>query len=96
MSGIINEEKWYIVWLPNVRLRSIGNFFVSSIKFDCRTQSSDWVRLGSITERSIDYVGKQKSSNFESAEAMVSWQWCLEFKPRLLHHDNGVKEAVSS
>ena len=33
------------------------NFFVSSIKFDYRTQSSDWVRLGSITELSIDYAG---------------------------------------
>ena len=55
--------------------RSIANFFlcvcVNSIKFDCRTQSSVWVRLGSITERSIDYVEKQKSSNFESAEAIV-------------------------
>ena len=45
-----------------VRLKKI--FFVSSIKFDYRAQSnpierlaSDWVRLGSITERSIDYVG---------------------------------------
>ena len=33
------------------------NFFVSSIKFDYRTQSSDWVRLGSIAERSISYAG---------------------------------------
>ena len=35
----------------------LQNFFVSSIKFDYRTQSSDWVRLGSITERSISYAG---------------------------------------
>ena len=25
-------------------------------------QSSDWVRLGSITERSIDYVGKKQTT----------------------------------
>ena len=35
----------------------LKNVFVSSIKFDYRTQSSDWVRLGSITERSISYAG---------------------------------------
>ena len=23
------------------------------------------------------------------------WQWCVEFTPRLLHHDNDVKEVVS-
>ena len=33
------------------------NFFVSSIKFEYRTQSNPIERLGSITERSIDYVG---------------------------------------
>ena len=38
---------------------------------------------------------KQKLSNFES-EAMVSWQCCIEFTPRLLHHDNDIKEVVSS
>ena len=37
----------------------LQNFFVSSIKFDYRTQSSDWVRLGSITERSISYAGSK-------------------------------------
>ena len=31
--------------------------FVSWIKFDYLTQSSDWIRLGSITEHSIDYAG---------------------------------------
>ena len=43
---------------------TLGIFFMSSIKFDYRTQwnpierlISDWVRLGWITERSIDYVG---------------------------------------
>ena len=35
--------------------RSIGKIFC---EFEPnRTQSSDWVRLGSITERSIDYAG---------------------------------------
>ena len=33
------------------------DFFVSSIKFDYRTQSSDWILLASITERSISYAG---------------------------------------
>ena len=33
------------------------NVFVSAIRFDYRTQSLDWVRLGSITERSISYAG---------------------------------------
>ena len=33
------------------------NFFVSSIKFDYRTQSNPIKRLGSITERSISYAG---------------------------------------
>ena len=46
-----------IVELFDYRTFEWQNFFVSSIKFDYRTQSSDWVRLGSITERSIDYVG---------------------------------------
>ena len=33
------------------------NAFVSSIKFDYRTQSNPIERFGSITERSIDYAG---------------------------------------
>jgi len=37
------------------------NVFVSSIKFDYRTQSSDWVRLGAITERSISYFKISRS-----------------------------------
>ena len=39
---------------------------------------------------------KKKFSKFESAEAMVQWQWCDEFTPWLLHHDNDVKAVVSS
>ena len=39
------------------------NFFVSSIKFDYRTQSNPIERLGSITERSIDYVGHNPRKN---------------------------------
>ena len=34
-------------------------FFVSSIKFDYRTQSNPIERLGSITERSISYAGRE-------------------------------------
>lgn len=37
-----------------------------------------------------------KSSNFESTEAMVLWQWCVEFTPQLFHHYNDVREIVSS
>ena len=51
----------------------LQNFFVSSIKFDYRTQSSDWVRLGSITERSISYAGS-KSLPFV-ALSMTSDVW---------------------
>ena len=35
----------------------LQNFFVSSIKFDYRTQSNPIERLGLITERSISYAG---------------------------------------
>ena len=35
----------------------LANFFVSSIKFDYRTQSNPIERLGSINERSISYAG---------------------------------------
>ena len=34
----------------------LQNFFVSLIKFNYRTQLSDWVRLGLITEHSINYA----------------------------------------
>ena len=52
----ITERSMAFYW-PNV--------FVSAIKFDYRIQSTepnraigfDWVRLGSITERSISYAG---------------------------------------
>ena len=39
---------------------------------------------------------QKNSPKFESAEAMVQWQWCVKFTPQLLHHDNDVKEVVSS
>ena len=29
-------------------------------------------------------------------QAMMWWQWCVEFTPRPLHHDDDVKEVVSS
>ena len=35
-----------------------------------------------------------KLTNFESVEAVVWWQWRVEFTPQLLHHDNDVMEVV--
>ena len=37
---------------------------------------------------------QKKWSNFESAKNMVYWEWCVEFTPRLLHHNNDIKEVV--
>ena len=35
-----------------------------------------------------------KLTNFESVEAVVWWQWGVEFTPQLLHNDNDVMEVV--
>ena len=79
----------YVRWLKCsiTAERSIAfdgqNFFVSSIKFDCRTQSNPIGRLGSITERSIDYAGGnlvRASRNFFSAFFFGWWRhlsWIL-------------------
>ena len=58
------EFDYVRLWDRSITERSIAfdlqNFFVSSTKFDYRTQSSDWVRLGSITELSISYAGQKE------------------------------------
>ena len=44
--------------------------------------------LGTASSIRESMSASDKSSNFESAEAMMKWQeWCVEFTPRLLLHD---------
>ena len=46
-------------------------------------------------QNDFNKVLKLLCENILVAEAMVYWQWCLEFTPRLLHHKNDVKAVVS-
>ena len=45
-------------------LQNFSGVRLSSITEPNRTQSSDWVRLGSINERSISYAGSKASTQF--------------------------------
>ena len=65
----------WTVRLPNVRLRSIGKIFLrvrlSLITEPNRTQSSDWVRLGSISYAGIigcmaPFMGREQTVFFSS------------------------------
>ena len=62
--------------VPLVSNKWNWNIFVSSIKFDYRTQSNPIERLGSITERSIDYVGYYTARN-SLQQAVLTLLLCM-------------------